>query len=135
MAAAAACAESHRLRLLLGKLPELLELGNRYGEQFSRHELNRILTEAVNDEFIIQKILLHLTNNKMSVKQLAEVAGIAPAKAFRSILDLVKRGLVVRDGMVGTSPVYSVIVSDEPEGTPQPEQKPSEGGVEPAARA
>ncbi|UCH89205.1 MAG: hydrogenase iron-sulfur subunit, partial [Thermoplasmata archaeon] len=129
--AAIACADSDRLRLLVGKLPELAELGNKYGEIFSRHELTRILTEAASDEFVTQKVLILLKHSIMSVKSLAAKLDIAPPRVLRIILDLVHSGNVRRVKIEGTSPVYSAEESAK-EAVQQRDEKPISGGVESA---
>jgi heterodisulfide reductase subunit A len=131
--AARACAESERLRLLVGKLPEMNSNGNRYGEQLSRHELNRILDAAVEDEFITQKILILLRRGGKSVKQLSEELGLEPSKIFRTVLMLVRENRVKRERIEGSSPIY-IISEPEPEDAKVKDIKPMEGGVE-AARA
>jgi len=130
MQAAVACAGSERLRLLVGKLPEMEAEGNRYGERFSRHELNRLLEAAVADEFVVQKILILLRRKSMPVKELAEEAGLEPPKAMRTVMNLVKAGRVARvagSGEADSSPVYELLTPGAGS------KKPGEGGVEPAA--
>jgi heterodisulfide reductase subunit A len=109
MRAAVACADSERLRLLTGKLPEMAEQGNEYGEKLTRHELMRILDAAVKDEFMINKIMLQLDQKSMSVKELAVEMNTAPPKVLKSVLGLVREGRVKRDKVEGTTPYYIAI--------------------------
>jgi coenzyme F420-reducing hydrogenase delta subunit len=126
MQAAVACAGSERLRLLVGKLPEMEAEGNKYGEKPTRHELNRILEAVVNDEFVVQKILILLRQKAMPVVDLASETGVESPKVFRTMLKLIEEGKVRRKVEGGGSPVYELI-------KPERREPSVEGGVEPAA--
>lgn len=135
MRTALACADSARLRLLSGKLPELAKYGNEYGERLTRHELMRILDAAVKDEFIINKILMLLDRKSMSVKELALESDTAPPKVLRTVLGLLRDGRVELDRVDDNTPYY-ISIRPAPETISTTDVGPvkDNGGV-PAARA
>jgi predicted DNA-binding transcriptional regulator len=128
MKAACAVAGSERMRLLVGKLPELAEEGNRYGERFSKHELETILKEALMDELVLQKILLLLNGKGMSIRQISIKLDLPMPVVFRKVLTLNRAKLIKRSMIKGIAPIYTA-VKTKPQESEGEVKKAESGGV------
>ena len=93
MEAACLAAADYRLRILATKEKELLEEGNKYGEVFTRHEIDRLLADLVREEYEAKRILLKL-NKPKSVKELSAELNLKPNIVLRHIMDLKRYELV-----------------------------------------
>ncbi|MBE0516610.1 MAG: hydrogenase iron-sulfur subunit [Methanophagales archaeon] len=93
MEAACLAAADYRLRIVATKERELLEEGNKYGEVFTRHEMDRLLDDLVREDYEVKRILLRL-KEPMSVKELASELNLRPNIVLRHILDLKRYELV-----------------------------------------
>jgi len=91
--AACIAAADYKLRILATKERELLEDGNKYGEVFTMHELDRLLEDMVQEDYGSKRILLKL-KKPMSVKEIASELNLKPNVVFRRILDLKRRELI-----------------------------------------
>lgn len=98
-----------RLRAYIGKGLELTRSANVYGERFSREEFNGLLDEVVAAEFFRQRILILAGEKPFSVKELAEVLNMKSSLVFRQILNMRRRGMIVLDSTVGTTPLYRAV--------------------------
>jgi len=104
--AAKAAAEEYRLRALVGKEEKLVESGNVYGEEVTQEEFDRIMGEAVETEYTRNKIMLILTREPMSVKELAHRTREEPRKVLRHVASLRQRGWVDLLELQGNTPIY-----------------------------
>ncbi len=104
--AAIAAAQGEKLRWVVAKQTEFATKGNRYGEVFSRHELDRMLDGIVADEVMAQQILALLNEEPASVKEVAASLKLPPPQVLRSMLALRRKGLVTLSGVQGSSPMY-----------------------------
>jgi len=105
MEAACIAAADYRLRILATKERELLEMGNKYGEVFTRHEMDRLLDDLVKEEYEAKRILLKL-KEPMSVKELAAELNLKPNIVLRHILDLKRYELVDFHEIRDNTPTY-----------------------------
>jgi len=105
MEAACLAAADHRLRILATKERELLETGNKYGELFTRHEMDRLLADMVRDEYEAKRILLKL-KEPMSVKEIASELNLQPNIVLRHIVDLRRYELVELHEIRDHTPLY-----------------------------
>ncbi|MDI6885799.1 MAG: hydrogenase iron-sulfur subunit [archaeon] len=105
MEAACLAAADYRLRILATKERELLEEGNKYGEVFTRHEMDRLLDDLVREEYEAKRILLKL-KEPMSVKELASELNLKPNIVLRLILDLKRYELVDLHEIRDNTPTY-----------------------------
>lgn len=111
--AARAALEGKKLRWVAGKLVEFQEKNNLYEENFTGHEVGRLLEEVATDEYRLREILARLSAGPRSAKELA-AAMKQPARIIvRSMADLRKMGLVELDGIDGKSPRWRAV--EEPE--------------------
>ncbi len=111
--AAIAAASSERLRIIVTKAKEFVDVGNKHSEIFTLHELERLLDEIVYDEFINQKILLSIQNLSKSVKTLSKELGVSSVKVLRITQDLKQTGEVKFDRVEGNSPLYTATSKPE----------------------
>ena len=103
--AACIAAADYRLRILATKERELLEEGNKYGEVFTQHEMNRLLDDMVQEDYESKRILLKL-KKPMSVKEIASELNLKPNVVFQRILDLKRRELIEIHEIRDNTPVY-----------------------------
>lgn len=111
--AARAAAQSEKLKWLAAKQTEFMTEGNKYGEVFTQHELNRMLDGTIADEVVVNEILLLLKDRPSSVKELAAVLNLPSPQVLRSVSALRKKGLVGLHNIEGRSPQYTLRVEEE----------------------
>jgi len=105
MKAVCMVAADYRLRILATKERELLEKGNKYGEVFTQHEMNRLLDDMVREEYEAKRILLKL-KKPMSVKEISSELNLKPNAVFRHILDLKRYELIELHEIRDNTPTY-----------------------------
>jgi len=105
--AAKAAAEDFRLRDLVGREKELIEDGNVYGEDFSQKDFDEIMDEAINAEYIRNRIYLMVKKEPLSVKDLSKHLNLESRTVLRHIVAMRQRGWVTIDRVEGTSPLYT----------------------------
>ncbi|MGB3459716.1 MAG: hydrogenase iron-sulfur subunit [Halobacteriota archaeon] len=103
--AACIAAADYKLRILATKERELLEDGNKYGEVFTMHEMDRLLEDMVQEDYESKRILLKL-KKPMSVKEIASELNLKPNVVFRRILDLKRHELIEIHEIRDNTPVY-----------------------------
>ena len=103
--AACIAAADYKLRILATKERELLEEGNKYGEVFTMHEMDRLLGDMVQEDYEAKRILLKL-KKPMSVKKIASELNLKPNVVFRRILDLKRHELIEIHEIRDNTPVY-----------------------------
>jgi len=110
--AACLAAADYRLRILATKERELLEVGNKYGEVFTQHEMDRLLDDIVREEYEEKRILLKLKEPR-SVKEIASELNLKPNIVLRHIMDLKRYELVDIHELRDYTPVYIARKLDE----------------------
>jgi len=105
-------AADYRLRILATKERELLEEGNKYGEVFTQHEMDRLLEDMVQEDYESKRILLKLKKPR-SVKEIASELNLKPNVVFRHILDLKRHELIEVHEIRDNTPTYIVRELDE----------------------
>ncbi len=105
MEAVCMVAADYRLRILATKERELLEEGNKYGEVFTQHEMDRLLDDMVREEYEAKRILLKL-KKPMSVKEISSELNWKPNVVFRHILDLKRHELIALHEIRDNTPTY-----------------------------
>jgi len=108
LSAAKMAVQGEKLRWVASKQTEFMTHGNKYGELFTRHEMNRVLEGVIIDEVAISKILSLLEEKPLSVKEISERVGQPPPRALRYVLGLRRKGLVGLDRVEGSSPLYTL---------------------------
>jgi F420-non-reducing hydrogenase iron-sulfur subunit len=100
---------SEKLRWVAGKFTEFEEIGNKYGEKFTEHEMWRTLDAIVIDEIATHGILKEMQNGAASVKELSERLEVAASDALKYVLALQRRGVVELAGIDGATPRYQIL--------------------------
>jgi coenzyme F420-reducing hydrogenase delta subunit len=95
-----------KLRWVVGKKPVFLKEGNKYGEVFTEHEINRTLSGMVIDEMATYAILSALEKKPATVKNLAQDLDLSAPDALKYVLALKRRGFVELSGVKDRSPIY-----------------------------
>ncbi|KPV62005.1 MAG: F420-non-reducing hydrogenase iron-sulfur subunit D [Candidatus Bathyarchaeota archaeon BA2] len=107
--AAKAAAEDFRLRLLVGREKTMIDDGNVYGEKVSEEELDKILNEVIDTEFVRNRIYLLVKEKPLSVKELSERLDLDSKTVLRHVVVMRRRGLITVDRVEGTSPLYTAL--------------------------
>jgi hypothetical protein len=113
LGAARAALAGKKLRWVAGKLVEFQEKGNIYDENFTGHEIRRLLEEVATDECRLREILARLGSGPKSVKELASAMNVPARILLRSMADLRKMGLVEVASIDGKTPRWRAV--EEPE--------------------
>ncbi len=111
MEAVCMAAADYRLRILATKERELLEEGNKYGEVFTQHEMDRLLDDMVREEYEAKRILLKL-KKPMSVKEISSELNWKPNVVFRHILDLKRHERIELHEIRDNTPTYVAKVEE-----------------------
>ncbi len=98
-------AKDYRLRILATKQKDLMKEGNKYGEVFTMHEMDRLLSDMIKEDYEEKKILLML-KDPLSTKDIAEKMKLKPPRVLRHILELKKRELVKMHEIENKTPLY-----------------------------
>jgi len=108
LGAAEAVLAGEKIRWVIGKRTPFLESGNMYGEIFTEHEFNRAIDMIIVEEMEVQEILARLKETARSVKDLANDLAIPPARVFRYITALKRKGMVALDKVAGQTPIFQL---------------------------
>ena len=110
---AKAASQSEKLRWVAAKQTEFMTDGNKYGETFTQHELNRMLDGVIVDEVAINGILLLMKEKPSSVKEIADTINVSPPRVLRYVSALRKKGLVDMHSVDGGTPRYTLRAEEE----------------------
>lgn len=109
MLAAQMAAASFRLRVLVGREKGLVEEENVYGEKLSQEEFNRIMDDAITNEYLRCKIYLMVKKEPLSVKELSKRLDLDSREALRHIVAMRRRGMVTASRVEGATPLYAAL--------------------------
>ena len=104
--AAQSAGKGYRLRSFVGKMVNLRDEGNVYGEKLEQEKLDGILTDLVDAEFIRHSILGHAGKAAVSCKEIAGEIGVDPSEVLRHVVVLRRRNLLELDRIDGRTPMY-----------------------------
>lgn len=107
--AAKNAASSSKLRVLVGREKEITDKGNVYDEKIPQDEFDSLLRESVEIEFFRHKINLLARDKPFSVKDLAAVINLKPARVLCHIVNMRRRGMINLDHIEGTTPFYKAL--------------------------
>jgi len=107
--AAKLSAEDFRLRVLVGREKELIEKGNVYGKKTAQEEFDKTMDEAIQSEYVRNKIYLMVRKEPQSVKELSKRLYLGTQTVLRHIVVLRRRGMVTVDRVEGTTPLYAAL--------------------------
>ncbi len=83
-----------RLRALIARKRSITTEGNVYEEEVPEEDYNKLLEQAINDEYLRHKILVKIKNKGKSVPEISKEIKIKPNKVLEHIVYLKSRGLV-----------------------------------------
>ncbi len=107
--AAKSAVEDFRLRVLVGREKELIEKGNVYGEKTAQEEFDKTMDEAIQSEYVRNKIYFVVRKEPQSVKELSKRLNLDPKTVLRHIVVLRRRGMVTVGQVEGTTPIYAAL--------------------------
>lgn len=99
---------SKQFRWITGKQAEFMQSGNRYGEQFTLHEIKRALESTIIKGLIESKIITLLENNPLSVEDISKSISLPVRKTYEYVKYLVKKGTINIKIKEGGSPLYFI---------------------------
>jgi len=83
--------------------------GNRYGERYTEHEMERAIEGLISDEMTCSRAVRLLEKGPLSVAEISEKLGQPAQRVLRLIMSLARKGTVSRTGIEGPSPKYSLV--------------------------
>ncbi len=98
-----------KLRTLVGRELQLTEKGNVYDEKLPQAEFDSLLNEAVETEFVRQKIHFLTSEKSLPVKALAEAIELKPADVLKQIVAMRRKNMITVDHIEGTTPFYRAL--------------------------
>ncbi len=113
LVAARQTVENEKVRWMVGKERELMEMGNVYGERVSQNLLDFLMDKNLFDEFVKNRIYLLLEKRALSVKDIARKLGLSPREVLRRIAKMEDRGLIAMTDVEGWSPRYKALKLSE----------------------
>ena len=108
LVAAERAASGEKLRWVAAKQTEFMKDGNRYGEVFTAHEINRLLDGVILEEITLQEILSLLEKEALSVKEIAQKLEIPPPETLRQVQALRRKEIIKVAEIRERSPLYAV---------------------------
>jgi len=98
-----------RLRALMGKVRTIRDSGNVYGENVRRSELDALVGDAVESEYLRNAILVLAREREMSVPELAERLDRDPQQIMRHVVRLRQRNVLEFTKIKGNDPYYKTM--------------------------
>ena len=95
-----------RLRALMGKVRTIRDEGNVYGEAVKRADLDAIVGDAMDSEYVRNAILVVSTDRDWSVPQLAKRLHRSPQQVMRHVVRLRQRNQLALTRIEGDDPFY-----------------------------
>jgi len=87
----------------------MIDDGNVYGEEVSEEELDKVLDEIIDTEYVRNRIYLLVKNEPLSVKELSKRLDLDSQMVLRHIVVMRRRGLITVDRVERTSPLYTAL--------------------------
>lgn len=95
-----------RLRALMGKVRTIREDGNVYGETVRRSELDALVADAVESEYLRNAILVLARDGELSVPQMAKRLDRDPQLVMHHVVRLRQRNALEMTRIDGHDPMY-----------------------------
>ena len=106
-------AEDFRLRVLIGKGISLIDEHNVYNEQLDPGRFERLLSEAIEEEYIRSSILFFTREKPLSVTDIAKKINLSSKIILQHVVTLKDRDLLRLDHIDEDTPYYSRQVHEE----------------------
>jgi F420-non-reducing hydrogenase iron-sulfur subunit len=98
-----------RLRALMGKVRTIRDDGNVYGETKKRSELDALVADAVESEYVRNAILVAAMDRDWTVVQLAKHLGRPTEQVMKHVVRLRQRNLLGLTRIEGLDPYYKTL--------------------------
>jgi len=95
-----------RLRWLVGREKELVEVGNVFGEKLTQEEFDRVMLESIEKEYARSQILTTLGDDGLTIEEIAKRTERQPRDILKDLVALEQERLVSVEKFEGSSPVY-----------------------------
>jgi coenzyme F420-reducing hydrogenase delta subunit len=105
--AAKGALEAEKVRWLVGKEEALVEGENVYGETVKPEEFRRLMESTLRDEYIKNRITLHLEGESLSAGDIGSALGLTVKEALAYLVDLIGEGKVAVEEGEGSVPTYA----------------------------
>jgi coenzyme F420-reducing hydrogenase delta subunit len=105
--------KSERLRWLVGKERELIELGNVYQEKIDENRFDNIILQNIATEYNKERIQLLIKKSPQSVNDIASKLNISKSTAFKYLVDMENQGLISFFDFMENSPRYTVLLQED----------------------
>jgi len=102
-------ASGYRIRAVVAKIQKMMEEGNVYNEKIPQEEIEKIIEDTVNTEFVRQSILLCLRENTSSCVKLSEKINVSPDIILSHLSHLRRNNLIDVDRVEERVPLYKVL--------------------------
>lgn len=107
--AAKQAASWSRLRMLVGREIKLTEEANVYGEKIDQKRFDRLMKEAIEEEYARSMIYLLIKNKPMSVDEISKSLNLDSLLILQHIVTLKRKGLLDMESVKGYTPIYRAI--------------------------
>jgi hypothetical protein len=104
-----ATASDYRIRAIIAKKLQMVDEGNVYDEKIAKEEMDKVIEDALNAEFVRNAILSSLKESAQSCTTLAELLEIAPDIILRHLAYLRKKNVIDVDKVIEREPLYKVL--------------------------
>jgi hypothetical protein len=95
-----------RMRWVVNRERELFEEGTVFGEPVNQDEFNKVKIDALMREYEKNRILLSISDQAQSIKEIAQVTSLSPAQVVRNLIAMEQNGLVTVSEVDGVNPKY-----------------------------
>lgn len=95
-----------RLRSVVSRINQLVSEGNVYGQKLEEEELERLIDEMINEEYLRHQILYILEKGPTTIEAISDNIGVSPEDVFKHVGRLWKRQIVLIEGHEGDSPLF-----------------------------
>jgi F420-non-reducing hydrogenase iron-sulfur subunit len=101
-----AAAGEYRIRAIIAKKLMMIEEGNVYQQKLSKEEMEELIADTINAEYIRQSILACLKQKQHSCTELAEMIAIPPHRVLSELSNLRRKNLVDVEKVQERVPYY-----------------------------
>jgi coenzyme F420-reducing hydrogenase delta subunit len=98
-----------RIRTLVGRERNITTQENVYGKIVDREFYDQILEQAIQEEYVCQRMLISMEAGPKSVKNLAKELDLSPKIILRYVTKLRGNGLIDLHGIENVTPSYKLI--------------------------
>ncbi len=102
-------ASGYRIRSILAKKQKIVEQGNVYKEKIPKEEIERVIEDTVNAEFVRESIISCLKKNPQSCTEIADNIDVLPEDVLSHLIYLRRKNIIDVDKVEKRVPLYKVL--------------------------